>query len=421
MSEKSEKNKSDDEADAEQEMPLFVKGESGPHEPALKQGQTRAPRSYDENTLLAAMETAGKQIEVYAVADASRPATMVMRTSPVSRCAATSPCSPSAATRSKLPGAPPQSPRIISPDYKNPFTWQSSIGFQKQINSVTGFEAQQPARHSLYRGAIKRMIDVTAVLATAFITLPLVLLMAFCVSLDGNAPFYAQKRVGKGGRIFTMWKLRSMIPGADAKLEAYLATDPEARAEWDRTQKLKKDPRITRLLPFWQTVFERAKVSERYVIALRNRLARGVIHRARIIEPLLDVRREAGPAERDAHLFRDGQEEILEDFEFNGIDAHYARLRSRRGTSGDAADWGRGTTSTRSSPCDAARRRCPASPARSWTCSWPPTPKSTGAAKANAIERLSRGEDTLELPASALLHHHDTTVVIDRACRAALH
>jgi len=37
--------------------------------------------------------------------------------------------------------APPQSPRIISPDYKNPFTWQSSIGFQKQINGITGFEA----------------------------------------------------------------------------------------------------------------------------------------------------------------------------------------------------------------------------------------------------------------------------------------
>ena len=36
--------------------------------------------------------------------------------------------------------APGQSPRIISPDYKNPFTWQSSIGFQKQINQVTGFE-----------------------------------------------------------------------------------------------------------------------------------------------------------------------------------------------------------------------------------------------------------------------------------------
>ena len=37
--------------------------------------------------------------------------------------------------------APPQSPRIISPDYKNPYTWQSSLGFQKQINTVTAFEA----------------------------------------------------------------------------------------------------------------------------------------------------------------------------------------------------------------------------------------------------------------------------------------
>jgi hypothetical protein len=36
---------------------------------------------------------------------------------------------------------PAQSPRIISPDYRNPYTWQSSIGFQKQLNAVTGFEA----------------------------------------------------------------------------------------------------------------------------------------------------------------------------------------------------------------------------------------------------------------------------------------
>jgi len=37
--------------------------------------------------------------------------------------------------------APPQSPRVISPDYRNPVTWQSSIGFQKQLNAVTGIEA----------------------------------------------------------------------------------------------------------------------------------------------------------------------------------------------------------------------------------------------------------------------------------------
>jgi hypothetical protein len=36
---------------------------------------------------------------------------------------------------------PAQSPRIISPDYKNPYTWQSSVGFQKQLNNVTSIEA----------------------------------------------------------------------------------------------------------------------------------------------------------------------------------------------------------------------------------------------------------------------------------------
>jgi hypothetical protein len=36
---------------------------------------------------------------------------------------------------------PAQSPRVILTDFKNPYTWQSSIGFQKQINAVTGIEA----------------------------------------------------------------------------------------------------------------------------------------------------------------------------------------------------------------------------------------------------------------------------------------
>ena len=35
---------------------------------------------------------------------------------------------------------PAQSVRTIAPDFKSPYTWQSSIGFQKQINAVTGFD-----------------------------------------------------------------------------------------------------------------------------------------------------------------------------------------------------------------------------------------------------------------------------------------
>jgi lipopolysaccharide/colanic/teichoic acid biosynthesis glycosyltransferase len=62
---------------------------------------------------------------------------------------------------------------------------------------------------------------------------------------DGHSPFYWSARVGRYGREFGMLKLRSMVPDADARLAAYLASDPEAAAEWQSTQKLKADPRIT--------------------------------------------------------------------------------------------------------------------------------------------------------------------------------
>jgi lipopolysaccharide/colanic/teichoic acid biosynthesis glycosyltransferase len=42
-----------------------------------------------------------------------------------------------------------------------------------------------------------------------------------------------------------MLKLRTMVPDADRQLEAYLSRDAEARLEWNSTQKLKSDPRIT--------------------------------------------------------------------------------------------------------------------------------------------------------------------------------
>ena len=45
---------------------------------------------------------------------------------------------------------------------------------------------------------------------------------------------------------YRMWKLRSMVVDADKRLQGHLDTNPEARAEWEETQKLRHDPRITR-------------------------------------------------------------------------------------------------------------------------------------------------------------------------------
>ncbi|MDU8926214.1 sugar transferase [Alisedimentitalea sp. MJ-SS2] len=108
-------------------------------------------------------------------------------------------------------------------------------------------ETSEPKRRGaiVYRRGFKRMLDVLIVLAALPATLALLVPLMAIIALDGRSPVYIQKRLGKDGRVFRMFKLRSMVAGADQILEEYLERNPEARKEWDRTQKLKSDPRIT--------------------------------------------------------------------------------------------------------------------------------------------------------------------------------
>lgn len=63
--------------------------------------------------------------------------------------------------------------------------------------------------------AIKRTLDVTVSLLALLLSLPLLILTAIAIRLDSPGPLlYRQQRVGKGGRIFTIYKFRSMrVPG----------------------------------------------------------------------------------------------------------------------------------------------------------------------------------------------------------------
>lgn len=114
------------------------------------------------------------------------------------------------------------------------------------------FTTQNPASNrrgksrSLYFAA-KRFFDVSVTLLAAPLALLVVGVFALLIWLDGGKAFFSQPRVGKGGRIFNLWKLRTMAPDADKRLREHLAADADARAEWDTKQKLQNDPRITRL------------------------------------------------------------------------------------------------------------------------------------------------------------------------------
>jgi lipopolysaccharide/colanic/teichoic acid biosynthesis glycosyltransferase len=92
---------------------------------------------------------------------------------------------------------------------------------------------------------MKRSLDLGALALMAPAAICIVGLLAVAIRFDGGSPFYSQPRLGRGGKVFRLWKLRTMVPDAEQQLERHLVENADARREWDSTQKLKFDPRIT--------------------------------------------------------------------------------------------------------------------------------------------------------------------------------
>jgi len=92
---------------------------------------------------------------------------------------------------------------------------------------------------------IKRGFDVVAGLLLAPLACVLIAFVWGLVRLDGGPGLFGHTRVGRDGKCFKCWKIRTMVPDADAALREVLRKDPIAAAEWAQDRKLKSDPRIT--------------------------------------------------------------------------------------------------------------------------------------------------------------------------------
>lgn len=98
-----------------------------------------------------------------------------------------------------------------------------------------------------YRDGPKRWLDIAGVMVLCPLVAPVVALLWVAVRSTGGPGFFGQERVGLDGAPFRCWKLRTMVPDAEARLAVHLATDPAAAREWAETHKLRDDPRVTRL------------------------------------------------------------------------------------------------------------------------------------------------------------------------------
>lgn len=98
----------------------------------------------------------------------------------------------------------------------------------------------------------KRTIDIVGGLAGTVLLLPLTMIIYIANLIEGdNGPiFYTHKRIGRNGKLFKMYKFRSMVVDADEKLYQYLEENEEAKEEYAKYKKLKYDPRVTKVGAF---------------------------------------------------------------------------------------------------------------------------------------------------------------------------
>lgn len=99
---------------------------------------------------------------------------------------------------------------------------------------------------------LKRSLDIFGSIAGLILLSPVFLLVALAIRIDSKGPILADTpmRVGKNGKLFKMYKFRSMIANA----HEILRTDPRFKKFYEEYKqsnyKLSKDPRITRVGKF---------------------------------------------------------------------------------------------------------------------------------------------------------------------------
>jgi len=135
-----------------------------------------------------------------------------------------------------------------SPESRNVAAIEDSYSYIEAVSGAsvwTRRREQLPADLFRYR-VIKRSMDVLLILLAAPIFLVVLGIVSGVVMLSSPGPiFYSHRRIRKNGAFFSMWKFRTMCVNSAEVLEDYLSRHPEARSEWNKTHKLRHDPRIT--------------------------------------------------------------------------------------------------------------------------------------------------------------------------------
>lgn len=122
---------------------------------------------------------------------------------------------------------------------------------ERKLKTKKVYDIYKKVERKIYF-VVKRVFDVICSLIGIMLLIPIsiVVKISYLITGDTESIFYKQKRIGKNGRLFDFYKIRTMIPNADEKLDIILENDEELAEEYSKNKKLKNDPRITKVGKF---------------------------------------------------------------------------------------------------------------------------------------------------------------------------
>lgn len=94
-----------------------------------------------------------------------------------------------------------------------------------------------------------RLVDIVIGLIGSVLTvfLCVIVKVIYIINHDYDPIIFTQERIGLNGKLFKMYKIRSMVPDADQILFDLMECDENIRKEYEKNKKLANDPRITKI------------------------------------------------------------------------------------------------------------------------------------------------------------------------------
>ena len=127
------------------------------------------------------------------------------------------------------------------------------VTYQSQVEDFDGIVLISSSTGLMHQDVfglfIKRVFDILGGLAGVILLIPMTIYIKiqFLRNGDRESIFFTQERIGRKGKLFKIFKYRSMVPHAEEVLEKLMDEDPKIREEYEENKKLENDPRITEI------------------------------------------------------------------------------------------------------------------------------------------------------------------------------